>query len=190
MTNTFDEELFQEAKNMLIKLNAQEKIINYKRLSFMRDKNLAFDFKDNKSLKECFKDMYYKEFSVNGAYVIQEEFNAVLTTLEKYKPRDSEYNNKKLKLWENIKGFHDGREMIINAFKNKIFQLYHKENMFEDKDKNDIRDENGLINYKMLERLTFSRKDINNELAKKYFLVEDLEALLKKMKKNKRCRKK
>ena len=57
--------------------------------------------------------------------------------------------------------------------------------MFEDKDKNDIRDENGLINYKMLERLTFSRKDINNELAKKYFLVEDLEALLKKMKKNK-----
>ena len=80
--------------------------------------------------------------------------------------------------------------MIINAFKNKIFQLYHKENMFEDKDENDIRDENGLINYKMLERLIFSRRDINNELVKKYFLVEDLEALLKKMKKNKRCRKK
>ena len=62
--------------------------------------------------------------------------------------------------------------------------------MFEDKDKNDIRDENGLINYKMLERLIFSRRDINNELVKKYFLVEDLEALLKKMKKKKRCRKK
>ena len=80
--------------------------------------------------------------------------------------------------------------MIINAFKNKIFQLYHKENMFEDKDENDIGDENGLINYEMFERLIFSRRDINNELVKKYFLVEDLEALLKKMKKNKRCRKK
>ena len=80
--------------------------------------------------------------------------------------------------------------MIINAFKNKIFQLYHKENMFEDKDENDIGDENGLISYEMFERLIFSRSDINNELVKKYFLVEDLEALLKKVKKNKRCRKK
>ena len=67
MTNIFDEELFQEAKNMLIKLNAQEKIIDYKRLSFMRDKNLEFDFQDNKSLKECFKDINYKEFSINDA---------------------------------------------------------------------------------------------------------------------------
>ena len=57
--------------------------------------------------------------------------------------------------------------------------------MFEDKDENDIGDENGLINYEMFERLIFSRRDINNELVKKYFLVEDLEALLKKMKKNK-----
>ena len=40
--------------------------------------------------------------------------------------------------------------MIINAFKNKIFPLYHEENMLEDKDEDDFRDENGLINYKSL----------------------------------------
>ena len=59
--------------------------------------------------------------------------------------------------------------MIINAFKNKIFPLYHEENMFDDKDEDDIKDENGLINYKKLERLIFSkRRDIYNELVKKY----------------------
>ena len=101
--------------------------------------------------------------------IILEEFNVVLTAIEKYKPRDSEYKNKKLKLLENVKRFYDGREMIINAFKNKIFPLYHEENMFDDKDEDDIKDENGLINYKKLERLIFSkRRDIYNELVKKY----------------------
>ena len=101
--------------------------------------------------------------------IILEEFNVVLTAIEKYKPRDSEYKNKKLKLLENVKRFYDGREMIINAFKNKIFPLYHEENMFDDKDEDDIKDENGLINYKKLERLIFSkRRDIYNDLVKKY----------------------
>ena len=43
--------------------------------------------------------------------------------------------------------------MIINAFKNEIFPFYHEIRELEDKDKNDIRDENGLIDYKNLDRL-------------------------------------
>ena len=49
--NTFDEELSQEAKNVLITLNNQEKSINYKELNFRRDRGLHFDFRDYKSLK-------------------------------------------------------------------------------------------------------------------------------------------
>ena len=113
VTNIFDEELSQEAKNILIKLNAKEETIDYKRLSFKRDKNLEFDFRDHKLLKEFFKDIYYKKFSTEEAEIIQEEFNAVLTALEKYKPRV--YKNKKLKLLKNVKRFYDGRKMIINA---------------------------------------------------------------------------
>ena len=51
VTNIFDEELSQEAKNILINFNAQERSIDYKWLSFKRDKNLEFDFRDLKSLK-------------------------------------------------------------------------------------------------------------------------------------------
>ena len=120
---------------------------------------------------------------MEDAEIMQEEYIAVLTALEKCKPRDSEYKNKKLKLLENVKRFYNWREMIVNAFKNKIFPLYHKENMSEDKDEDYIRDKNGLINCKKLERLIFSgRSDINVELVMKHFLVQDLKPLLKKMK--------
>ena len=163
-----------------MKRNAQEKSIDYKRLSFKRDKNLESDFRDYKSLKEFFKDTYYKKFSTKEAESIQEEFNAIINALEKHKPRDSEYKNEKLKLLENVKRFYDGREVIINRFKNKIFPLYHEENMFEDREEDDIRDKNGLTDYKKLERTIFLKiRDITDKLVKKYFLVPDLEALLK-----------
>ena len=50
--NIFDEHLSQKIKNMLNQLNNQEKSINYERLNFKRDKNLEFDFRDYRSLKE------------------------------------------------------------------------------------------------------------------------------------------
>ena len=49
--------------------------------------------------------------------------------------------------------------MIINAFKDKIFTLYH-ESRLKDKDKGEdvIRDKSGLINCQKLDRLFFIRK--------------------------------
>ena len=32
---------------------------------------------------------------------------------------------------DNAEKFCDGRDMIINAFQDKIFKFYHEENMFE-----------------------------------------------------------
>ena len=81
---------------------------------------------------------------------------------------------------DNAKRFCDGIEMIINVFKNKIFPLHHdhhEESRFEEE--NDDRDENGLTK-NGLDRLIFLKeRDINDELVKTYFLVQDLGALLK-----------
>ena len=66
---------------MLIKRNNQQKIIDYKKLYFRRDKNLEFDFRDYKSFKKIFRDIYYNKFSIEEAENMQEKFNAVLAAL-------------------------------------------------------------------------------------------------------------
>ena len=77
----FDEELSQEAKNVLPKLSNQEKIIEYKKFSFKRDKNLDFDFRDYRSLKELFKAIYYRNLSIDEAEKIQHEYEVQLAAL-------------------------------------------------------------------------------------------------------------
>ena len=52
---TIKEELSQEAKNMLEKLNNHEKLINYKKLYFKGRHNLDYDFSEYRPLKELFK---------------------------------------------------------------------------------------------------------------------------------------
>ena len=81
--NVFGDELSQEVKNVLYTLSNQEKSINCKILSFKRDKNLVFDFRDYRYLKELFRDIYYKNFIIEEAERVQYEFNPVLDDLKK-----------------------------------------------------------------------------------------------------------
>ena len=82
-----------------------------------------------------------------------------------------------------------GREKIIEGFKNEIFPLnYDEEEKKEStnkKEENDIRNENGLIDYEKLKGLIRLKNiDINKELVRTQFPVKDLGALLKKLKKS------
>ena len=70
--------------------------------------------------------------------------------------------------------------MIINAFKNEIFSFYHEKSEFEDEDRNDIRDKNSLIDYKKLDRLiSLKERNINDDLIRKHFQVQNLSTLFK-----------
>ena len=86
--------------------------------------------------------------------------------------------------------FYDGRKTIINAkYFHKIFSLYHEGNMPEDED--EIRGQNDLIDYKKLARLiSLKEREINDELVKKIFLVQDLGRLLKKLRRLKNTKNK
>ena len=117
----FGDELSQEAKNILYTISNQQKNIDYKRLSFERNKNLEFDFSGYNSLKELFKDIYYKKLSIEKAEGIQEECNVVLGTLKKYIPKDSEYKKEKINILDNAKRFYDGREILLIHLKIKHF---------------------------------------------------------------------
>ena len=128
VTYILNEELSQEAKNVLVKFSNQGKIISYKKLSFKRDKYFGFDFSDYRSLKELFKGIYYRNISIDEKERIQDEYEAQLNALENYRPRNPDYVKERKQLLNNAKEFYDGREMIINAFKDKIFIL--KNNSF------------------------------------------------------------
>ena len=53
--------------------NNQERSINYKRLNFKRDKSMEFDFRDYKSLKKLFKEIYYWKLSIDRIEDIAKE---------------------------------------------------------------------------------------------------------------------
>ena len=82
MINAFGDELSQKAQNILYTLSNQEKSINHKQL------NLIFDFRDYRLLKELFRDIYYKTFTIEEAERIKDEFTAVLDALKKYNPKN------------------------------------------------------------------------------------------------------
>ena len=82
VTSILDKELSQEGKKVLIKLNIQEKIINYKKLDFRRDKDLKFEFSDHRSSKELLKEIYYRNISIDKAEIIEDEYDVQLNALE------------------------------------------------------------------------------------------------------------
>ena len=85
----------------------------------------------------------------------------------------------------------DGRDVTINALKIKIFSLYH-ESRYEDidEDEDGIRDKNGIISYKKLDRLiSLKERGMNDEVVRKHFLVQNLRRLLGKLRELKNTKK-
>ena len=120
---TIKEELSQEAKNMLNKLSNQEKLINYRKLYFKGDNNTDYDFSKFSPLRELFRAIYDGDTAIPGAERDQIGFNKLLNQLRKYSRRSPEYKINRESLLINAKNLYEGRQMIIDAFKNKIFPL-------------------------------------------------------------------
>ena len=108
---TVKEELSQEAKNMLEKLNNEEKLINYKKLGFRGGNNKDYDFTNFSSLRELFRTLNYGEILIPGVDREQDDFDKRYELLKIYKPKkDSKYNKLKDDLLINAKNFYDGRK--------------------------------------------------------------------------------
>ena len=93
----------------------------------------------------------------------------------------------------NVKNFYKEREKIIEGFKDKIFpynidEEWEKDVRYENEveEVNNVRNENGPIDSKKINRLTDAKeRDINDELVRNHFLVQDLGDLLEKLQKSK-----
>ena len=68
----------------------------------------------------------------------------VLDTLDKYKLGEPDYETARKNLLIHAKNFYDGREMIINGFRNKIFPL-SPENIPEYKGRDEGESDDGFF---------------------------------------------
>ena len=95
--------------------------------------------------------------AIDDAEASQEEFDAIIGVLESYTPNINKYIKAKNKLLNNVKKVYEGREKILEGFKNGIFpfdyvEAYEEQVRHEKKEKN-IRNENGVIDYEKLKKL-------------------------------------
>ena len=102
---TVKEELSQEAKNMLNKLNNQEKPIDYRKLNFKGVNNVDYEFSNFRPLKELFRVIYYGDILISGAERDQDGFDDLLDRLRAYNRKKPEYKKSKEVLLINAKKF-------------------------------------------------------------------------------------
>ena len=81
------------------------------------------------------------------------------------------------------KTFPRGEKKLLKALKKRIFPLKSDDDFKEQARQENIRNENGLIDYnKFMELVRSKENEMNNEFVRKYFSVQNLENLLKQMK--------
>ena len=187
-------EFSQEAKNILEKLNNQERLINYKKLRGGINKD--YEFTNFSSLRELFRTIYYGEILIPGAEGEQDNFDDIIRILIVYNPRkDSKYYKLKQDLLINAPTFYDGRELIIETFKNKIFPLsspdYYPEYVSEegispkssfssDSEEDELLESKGSTN-SFDKLLTNVDEILDLNLVKKYFGSNSLKQIVRQL---------
>ena len=78
-----------------MKLKTQ-KNVDYRKLKITGGNDVDYDFSDYKTFKELFRDLYYKETTIDEVERKQDEFSAVIGALKKYTPRDNKYVEAKI----------------------------------------------------------------------------------------------
>ena len=96
-----------------------------------------------KALKPFFFSICYGDVLIPTVERNQDVFDNILEKLKKIRPRTEDNISDKNKTLTNAQNFYDGREIIINAFKNKLFPFYsgnYDEEFKEESSKSDSED--------------------------------------------------
>ena len=73
------------------KIKAIQKDIGYKKLILRYGNNFTYDFSDYKTFNELFRDLYYKNMTINDAEMKQNNFNTKRVALNNYFPKVFKY---------------------------------------------------------------------------------------------------
>ena len=139
VTDFVDQPLSFETKELINEIKTIQKNVDYRKLKIKGGNNADYDFSDCRTFKELFRDLYYRNITIDEAESKQEEFNVVLHLLKRYSPKHDKYVTLKNNLVDNASRFYKGREKTIEGFKNGVFPFYydkgHEERMeFEEEE--------------------------------------------------------
>ena len=182
VTDFVDQPLSFEAKELINEIKTIQKNVDYRKLKIKGGNNVDYDFSDYKTFKELFRDLYYKKTTINYAERKQDEITGVMGALKAYAPRDNKYVEAKNKLLNNVKNFYEGREKIIEGFKNEIYDKKYEQQIIvereikeerrrkkEKKEGQKKQDEKTTNVNKFNDWVNKEEIDIINELFKKTF---------------------
>ena len=175
VTDFVEEPLSPEAIALINEIRSIQKDADYRKLKFTGSNGVMYDFSDYKIFKKLFRDIYYRSMSINETERKQDKFNAALSDLSRYSPRDEKYIVVKNKLLDDANNFYKGRESIIEGFKNGISPFSKKDGMKSDggDQQSHILDSPEQTKFNdYLEQIKEERKNIEMGLFDKHFPYE------------------
>ena len=101
----------------------KKKLIDYRYLNMKASPKNEYDFRMFRPLKPFFETIYNGDVLILAAEREQVAFDNKLKKIKKYRSRTDVNINYKASTLKNANKFYDGRKMIIDAFKKKLFPL-------------------------------------------------------------------
>ena len=174
VTDFVDQPLSFETKELINEIKTIQKNVNYRKLKTKGGNSVDYDFSDYKTFKELFRDLYYRDITIDEVESKHDEFNTVLHVLKKYSPKHDKYVTLKNNLVDHASRFYKGREKTIEGFKNGVFPFCydrgHEERMeFEEEEEEKEQKETKTDIDEFSKYITGKETDINKELFKRYF---------------------
>ena len=128
-----------ETKKEFNKIKEIEKNVDREKLFYQSNKN-EYNFKKFQIIRVFGKDIYNGEITLEEADKDQPKLvKKINDFIKKTKPRNKEKRREKKSVEKNLYNFCDGREMVLNAFKSKIFLTKSKGSGFLNTDHSKLK---------------------------------------------------
>ena len=121
VTDFVEETLSLEAKGLIKEIRIMQKDVDYGKLKITDDNKNTYDFSDYKTFKELFRDLHYRNMTINEEERKQNVFDWVLGALSKYSAKKREYIEAKNKPLNDAKNFARGEKKLLKGLKMEYF---------------------------------------------------------------------
>ena len=123
VTDFVDQPLSFEARELIKEIKTIQKNFDYRKLKIKRGNVEEYDFSDHKTFKELFRDLDYKNITIDEAESKQDEFSAMLYVLKNYSPKCDKYVILKNNLLDNAGKFTRGEKKLLKGLKTEDFRF-------------------------------------------------------------------